>query len=140
MGSDKTEDVLRGTTLEVYRLLLKKGKPQGTREVQRALNLSSPSLAVYHLNKLEDAGLLKRQNGSYVIDKVILEDTVKISRFLFPRYLFYAIFAVAALIVDLTFFMPATVTSGYFFAAAVIAVCAVAFCVETIRSQLKGRI
>lgn len=140
MGSDKTEDVLRGTTLEVYRLLLKKGKPLGTREVQRALNLSSPSLAVYHLSKLEDAGLLKRQNGNYVIDKVILEDTIKISRFLLPRYLFYAIFAIVALIVDLVFFRPVTITSGYFFSAAVILVCAVAFCIETVRSQLKGRI
>jgi repressor of nif and glnA expression len=140
MGSDKTDDVLRGTTLDVYRLLLKKGKPLGTREVQRALNLSSPSLAVYHLNKLEDAGLLKKQAGNYVIDKVILEDTIKINRFLLPRYLFYAIFAVAALIIYLTFFRPATVTSEYFFAAAVIAVCAVAFCVEAVRSQLKGRI
>ncbi len=63
MGSDKAEDVLKGTTLEIYRYLLKKGKPQGTREVQRALNLSSPSLAVYHLAKLEDAGLIKRENG-----------------------------------------------------------------------------
>jgi hypothetical protein len=140
VGSDKTEDVLRGTTLEVYRLLLKKGKPLGTREVQRALNLSSPSLAVYHLAKLEDAGLLKRQNGNYVIDKVILEDTIKISRFLLPRYLFYAIFAIVALIVDLVFFRPVTITIGYFFSAAVILVCAVAFCVETVRSQLKGRI
>ncbi len=140
MGSDKSGDVLRGTTLEVYRYLLKKGKPMGPREVQRALELSSPSLAVYHLSKLEDAGLLKRLNGDYVVDRVILEDAVKISRFLLPRHLFYAIFAVAALIVDLTFFRPVTVTSGYFFAAAVIAVCAIAFCVETARSQLKGRL
>jgi hypothetical protein len=140
MGSDKADDVLRGTTLEVYRYLLKKSRPMGTREVQRALKLSSPSLSVYHLSKLEEVGLLKRVNGNYVVDRVILEDTVKISRFLVPRYLFYAIFSVVALTVDLLFFMPATITSGYFFATATIAVCAAAFCFETARAQLKGRL
>lgn len=140
MGSDRADDILRGTTLEVYRYLLKKGKPVGTREVQRALQLSSPSLAVYHLSKLEDAGLLKRQDGDYVVDRVILEDSVKISRFVVPRYLFYAVFAVGALIVFLIYFRPDTVTSGFFFAAVVIAVCAVAFCFETVRAQLKGKL
>ena len=71
LGSDKTDDVLRGTTLEVYHFILKSGKPIGVREVQRALNLSSPSLAVYHMSKLEEAGLLKRENGDYVINKVV---------------------------------------------------------------------
>ena len=140
MGSDKAEDVLKGTTLEIYRYLLKKGKPQGTREVQRALNSSSPSLAVYHLAKLEDAGLLKRENGDYVVDRVILEDTIKISRYFVPRYLFYAIFAVVGLGVDLAFFRPVVLTSGYFFASVVIAVCAVGFCFETVRAQLRGKL
>jgi hypothetical protein len=140
MGSDRADDILRGTTLEVYRFLLKKGKPAGTREVQRALELSSPSLAVYHLSKLEEAGLLKRQDGDYVVDRVILEDCVKISRFVVPRYLFYAIFAVGALIVYIAYFRPSMITSGFFFAAVVITVCAVAFCFETARAQLKGKL
>ena len=140
MGSDRADDVLQGTTLEVYRFLLKKGKPVGTREVQRALQFSSPSLAVYHLSKLEDAGLLKRQDGDYAIDRVILEDSIKISRFVVPRYLFYAIFAVGALIVYLAYFWPSTETIGVFFAAVVIAVCAVAFCFETVRAQLRGKL
>jgi predicted transcriptional regulator len=59
---DQTKDVLKGTTLEVYRFLLKSNKPVGTRELQRALNLSSSSVATYHLSKLEDAGLLKRES------------------------------------------------------------------------------
>lgn len=140
MDSDRADDILRGKTLEVYRYLLKKGKPVGTREVQRALQFSSPSLAVYHLSKLEDAGLLKRQDGDYVVDRVILEDSVKISRFVVPRYLFYAIFAVGALIVYVAYFRPSSITSGFFFAAVVIAVCAVAFCFETARAQLKGKL
>ncbi len=43
--SNEAGTVLKGTTLEVYRFLLKSGKPVGVRGVQRALNLSSPSLA-----------------------------------------------------------------------------------------------
>ena len=72
MRNDKSDDVLKGTTAEVYRFILTVGKPVGVREVQRALNLSSPSLALYHLSKLEEVGLLKRENGNYVVDKVVL--------------------------------------------------------------------
>lgn len=138
MGSDKTDDVLKGTTLEVYRFLLRSGKPLGTREVQRALDLSSPSLAVYHLTKLEEAGLLKRENGDYVVCKVILEDLVKLHHFLVPRFLFYAIFAVAALAIDLAVFRPSTITSAYFFLTAVVVVCAASFCLETAKSWIKS--
>jgi hypothetical protein len=140
MAPDKSDDALKGTTLEVYRLMLKSGKPVGIREVQRSLNLSSPSLAVYHLSKLEDAGLLKRENGNYVVDKVVLDDAVKISHFLVPRYLFYAIFTIAALVIELTILRPTFMTSGYFFTTAVTAVCVAAFCFETLRTWLKGSV
>jgi hypothetical protein len=139
LGSDKTDDVLRGSTREVYRFLLKSGKPAGTREIQRALNLSSPSLAVYHLTKLEDAGLLKRENGNYVIDRVVLEDCVKINRFLIPRFLFYAIFAVFLAITELILLRPTVITSFYFFATVGTLICAIAFCYETARVWVKGR-
>jgi DNA-binding transcriptional ArsR family regulator len=139
VGSDD-HAVLRGTTLEVYRFLLKNGKPVGVRGVQRALNMSSPSLAVYHLSKLEDAGLLIRANGDYVIARVVLEDVVKISRFLVPRYLFYALFALAALCLELTVFKPPFLTSGYFFATVVILVCTLAFCFETARKWRKEKL
>jgi DNA-binding transcriptional ArsR family regulator len=138
LGSDKTDDVLKGTTLDVYRLLLKSGKPMGIREVQRALNLSSPSLATYHMSKLEEAGLLKRENGYFVIDKVVLDNAVKISHFLVPRYLFYAIFTSTALTVELTLLRPPVITSQYFFATVVTAVCTAAFCFETVRTWVKS--
>lgn len=138
--SGDVDTVLKGTTLEVYRFLLKKGKPVGVRAVQRALNMSSPSLAVYHLSKLEDAGLLTRQNGDYVVNRVVLEDVIKISRFLIPRYLFYALFALSALALELTVFKPSPLTSGYFFATIVILVCAAAFCFESVRTWRKGKL
>ncbi len=135
---DKAEDVLKGTTLEVYRFMLKNGKPLGIREVQRALELSSPSLAVYHINKLEDVGLLKKENGNYVVNRVVLEDTIKISRFLIPRFTFYAIFTTLLLIIETTLLRPTIITSFVFFAILGTIVCAAAFWYETTRIWHRG--
>ncbi len=46
------ETVIKGTTLDVYFYLLRKKSAAGVREIQRNLNLSSPSISSYHLNKL----------------------------------------------------------------------------------------
>ena len=135
---DEPESMLKGTTLEVYRFLLKSNRPVGAREVQRALDLSTPSLAVYHLSKLEDVGLLKREDGGYVIDKVVLQDSIKISRFLIPRFLFYAIFSVLLVITELTVLRPPVITGEYFFATVGTVICALAFCYETAKAWGKG--
>lgn len=138
LTSEEPEDVLRGTTLEVYRLFLKSSRPLGVREIQRTLNLSSPSLAVYHISKLEEAGLLRRENGDYTINKVLLDDTVRIRRFLIPRYLFYSIFAILALIVELTLLRSPVLTRLYFFSTIVTFMCALAFSYETVKTWKKG--
>ena len=140
VAQEEPKEVLKGTTLEVYRFLLKSNKPVGTRELQRALNLSSPSVATYHLSKLEDAGLLKREAGGFTVSKYLLENSVKVNRFLVPRYLFYAIFAVAALIIELTLFMPAALTRQYTFAVAVTGILAFFCTYETIKAQLRGNL
>jgi DNA-binding transcriptional ArsR family regulator len=133
-------DKLKGTTLEVYRFLLKVGKPMGVRAVQRALNLSSPSVAMYHLSKLEDACLVRKEKGDYVIDKVMLENSVRISRFLIPKYLFYSIFAVALLVVELTLLRPGTLTRDYFVFAIGTLVLAFILCYETTKTWIKGNL
>ncbi len=137
MPSDNVDSILRGTTLEVYRFLLKNNKPVGVRAVQRALNLSSPSLALYHLSKLEGVGLLTRQKSDYHVQKVVLEDMVRISRFLIPRFLFYALFTLAAFMMELTVFKPDVWTSGYFFATTVTLACTFGFCFETVKKLKK---
>ena len=138
MASGEPEGVLRGTTLEVYRFLLKSSKPVGAREVQRALNLSSPSLATYHLSKLEETGLLKKESDGFIVNKIILEDTIRIKRFLIPRFLFYSVFAILALVFELTLFRPSVITGQYFFFVTVTLACAVIFCFETARTWAKG--
>jgi len=138
VASGEPEETLRGTTLEVYRFLLKRNEPVGAREVQRALDLSSPSLATYHLLKLEDVGLIRKEDGGFRVNKIVLEDSIRIRRFLIPRFLFYSIFAVLALIFELTLFNPSVITGQYFFFVTVTFVCALIFCVETAKTWMKG--
>jgi len=138
LSADECGQVLKGTTLEVYRFLLKKNKPLGIREIQRALNLSSPSVATYHLTKLEEVGLIKRESGGYVVNKFLLEYSIKISRFLIPRYLFYAVFAVAVLITELTFMKPVLLTREYVFSVVATAIFVLAFSYEALKTWLRG--
>jgi hypothetical protein len=88
---ENAEDVLTGTTLQVYIFLVKRGAEAGPREVQRALGLSSPSLASFHLEKLAKSGLAsKNSQGEYEVEKVYLKHYLRLRRFLVPRYMFYA--------------------------------------------------
>lgn len=94
------EDILynlRGKTLKVYLHLLSSDEPVGVREVQRRLGFSSPSLALHHLEKLLNWGLVEKDNyGRYravkKVDVAILQPFTKIGRFMLPRFTFYATF------------------------------------------------
>ena len=140
MAAEESKEVLRGTTREVYRFLLKSNKPVGTRELQRALNLSSSSVATYHLSKLEDAGLLKREMGGFTVCKYLLENSVKISRFLVPRYFFYTVFAAAVLAIELTLFRPEVLYREYVFSVVATCLFVFFFCYETVKTWRNGNL
>jgi len=127
------KDVLRGLTLKVYRFILKNDKPVGIREVQRALNLSSPTLALYHINKLEEAGLIRKELNGYVVDRVVLENLVRFRRILIPRNLFYMIFLISSLVMLVVFLRPPILTREYVFSLAVISIAAATSVYETVR-------
>jgi hypothetical protein len=116
MKLNDSEDVLRGVTLQVYRYVLRNGKPTGIREVQNSLNLSSPRLAFYHLNKLEEAGLVKKTPEGYMPDRVVMHDSVRLRGTLVPRQFFYALFFATMLVFQLTLFRPDTFSRYYTFA------------------------
>jgi predicted DNA-binding transcriptional regulator len=86
---------LKGNTLRVYVYALKKRKV-GVREVQRALLMSNPSLAQYHLNKLKDLGLVAENNGEYEVSNVVkvdvMRDFLRVGTLIVPRFIFYAVF------------------------------------------------
>jgi hypothetical protein len=90
------EAELKGKTLMVYMYMLKsEDEGVGVREVQRSLDFSSPSVASYHLNKLQDLGLVENRYGDYYLIKEIkigvLKQFVSLGGIMLPRYLFYAV-------------------------------------------------
>ena len=89
---------LEGNTLAVYAYVAHEGRPVGTRDVVRGANLSSPSVAHRHLQKLEDLGLIERNNyGAYVLkEKTGVSGYVWVGRILVPRLLFYSFFFMGA--------------------------------------------
>ena len=65
---------------------------------------------------------------------------MKISRFLVPRYLFYSIFAVAILIIELTWLRPIELSREYFFSTTATTIFVVVFCYETAKVWRKGKL
>ncbi len=96
IDGERIESELRGKTLRVYWYLLEHGGKSGVgvREIQRALGFSGPRLAAYHLEKLERLGLVENRQGDYFLVREfkagVLRHFLRIGRFWFPRYLFYA--------------------------------------------------
>jgi hypothetical protein len=101
MTSSDTQEP-EGTTLNVYSFVVKKGKPVGPREVMRGVNLSSPSVAYWHLQKLENSGLLqKNKAGEYVVkEKTSISGHVWVGRNLVPRLMFYSLFFLGIIIFE----------------------------------------
>ena len=94
MASEEIE----GNTLNVYAYVAKEGRPVGTRDVTRGANLSSPSVAHRHLQKLEALGLLeKNEYGDYMLkEKTSVSGHVWVGRNLVPRLMFYSFFFMGA--------------------------------------------
>jgi len=104
--SDDLSDVLQGTTLSVYSYIAKRGKPVGPRDVMRALNLGSSSVAYRHIQKLEEAKLIaKNEYGEYSLKK---KTRVKgynwIGRRLLPNAMLYFYFFLGLFITELVVF------------------------------------
>jgi hypothetical protein len=94
---------LEGLTLTVYLYVAKKAKPVGPRDVMKGTNLSSPSVAYRHLQKLEDAGYLaKNEYGEYTVKKkAMIKGNVWLGRNLFPKMWIYGLAFLLALVVEL---------------------------------------
>ncbi len=123
-SSSEIESELRGRTLRAYLFILKSGKSVGVRELQRALGLSSASVAYHHLDKLTRLGLIeKNEYGEYVLLKNsnvnVLQAFTQIGRLLVPRFTFYAVFFTTLLLGYLVVFFsrgidPFAVAFGLF--------------------------
>lgn len=81
-------------TLRIYLYMLKV-KVSSSRDVQRALGFSSPSLAQHHLEKLQKYGLVeKNYDGSYHVKSRsvgILKLYVRSGKWVVPRTVFFVV-------------------------------------------------
>ncbi len=96
IDSERVASELRGNTLRVYWYVLNaSGNAVGVREVQRALGFSSPTLALYHLDKLRELGLVAKESGEYRLVKEvkvdILKQFMKVWKVFVPRFALYAV-------------------------------------------------
>jgi len=91
------EPELRGNTLRVYWHMLTHNKSVGVREVQRALNMSSPSVASHHLTKLVSLDLVEQlSDNTYKVKQIVkvgvLQNFIGFRGRFLPRYAFVAMF------------------------------------------------
>ncbi len=105
-GLQRVEAELRGTTLRIYWQVFKSQKSVGVREVQRACGLASPSTALHHLEKLRELGVIQKDEyGQYRLIEQVKVGTLrlflKFGKLVLPRYLFYAVFFSASLMLYL---------------------------------------
>jgi hypothetical protein len=96
IDQEKIDNQLKGNTLKVYMFLIKAPSASvGIREVQRALKFSSPTLAQYHLEKLRELGLIRKESTEYVLAsdvKVgVLRQFYRLGTVLVPRFVLYAV-------------------------------------------------
>ncbi len=107
LDDEKIVSELKGNTLRVYWALLNsRDGVMGVRQLQRQLGFSSPTLAAYHLNKLENLELVVKERGDYRLVREVkvgvLKQFIKLGTFLLPRYIFYATLFTMLLIFLLT--------------------------------------
>ena len=129
------ENVLVGTTLTVYRYLYRVRKPQGIRDVQNGLELSSPSVAQYHVKKLLQAGLIKEEGEGYVVDKNVFENVIRIRRSVIPIQVAYSVFFATMLVALLVLFRSSFGSALFVFAFVAIAVAMILFGYQAFKSR-----
>jgi len=106
--ADSNRKRLSGTTWEIYLYILTSEKPPGVREVWRGLNLSSPSLAQYHINKLQELRLIEpTSDGKYQANEMERMDALRsfviLRGRLVPRLVFYGALLLGILLSYLLF-------------------------------------
>ncbi|MFX1587929.1 MAG: hypothetical protein ACFFC1_07225 [Promethearchaeota archaeon] len=100
------EILLEGKTLQIYWYIFTHTKA-GIREIQKALNISSSGTVSYQISKLQDAGILSKDEveGKYYIKEEvrrgILKFYIRIGNLVIPRISLYLIIYVLGFILYL---------------------------------------
>jgi hypothetical protein len=135
---------LEGITLSVYLHVVKKGKPVGPRDVMKSANLSSPSVAYRHLQKLEDMGYLQKNDyGEYTVkSKAHITGFTWLGKRLVPKMWLYSLVFLGILLVELVIFLihfsVETLEFKVFFSLLTL-ITGLAFAVFTVEGFLQSR-
>jgi hypothetical protein len=135
---------LEGITLNVYLHVVKKGKPVGPRDVMKSANLSSPSVAYRHLQKLEDLGYLQKNDyGEYTIkSKAHIAGFTWLGKRLVPKMWLYSVLFLGILLVEsYIFLVHFSVENNEFkvFFSLLTLITGLAFAVFTVEGFLQNR-
>jgi predicted DNA-binding transcriptional regulator len=100
---DNIASELKGNTLLIYWLMLRQNRPYRAREIQRIVGLSSSSLALHHLTKLIELGLVTTdKEGYYILKRQMRPGLLSLfvgTGYLFiPRFVFYGVLNTALLV------------------------------------------
>jgi hypothetical protein len=106
LGLNNTK--IHGTTWNVYLYIVTSKEPKGVRSIWRGLQLSSPSLAQYHINKLVDLEFItSTPEGKYQMNEEkpveLLNNFLRFRGKLIPRLLIYGTFLFGILVSYLLF-------------------------------------
>ena len=72
MSNTRLASELQGNTLRVYWYLINSSRASvGPRDVQRKMGFSSSNLAVYHLDKLVELGIVEKVSGEYHVTRIV---------------------------------------------------------------------
>ena len=142
-----TIDDLEGNTLSVYAFIVHATKPVGTREVTRGAQLSSTSVAHRHLQKLEEIGLIEKNNyGDYILkEKANINGHVWVGKNLVPRLMFYSFFFMGAFAAEVSIILLSLIIKdlvveiSFFFLTGMTAVAMVMFFVEGLALYRKAK-
>jgi hypothetical protein len=141
--TNAVNEELEGITLTVYAFVVHAKEPVGIRDVTRGAKLSSTSVAYRHLQKLEDLGLVeKNESGDYVLrEKTSINGHVWVGRNLIPRLIFFSLFFIGAFsmesaVIILGFLSNYTIELSFYFLTAFTGLAALLFMFEG-RSLLK---
>jgi hypothetical protein len=104
LRKDSGKRYLSGVIWDVYLYILTSNEPVGVRDIWRGLQLSSPSLAQYHINHLLEMKLISQiEDGRYVAEEKnrveVLRNFVLLRGRLVSRMIFYDAFILGLLFV-----------------------------------------
>jgi len=109
----------------------------GAHEIQKDLNLSSPSLAHYHLRKLVEDGLVREESGGYVVDRLLFENMIRIKGSIIPFQTTFLSLFCSTLAILLFFFRPQVLSAEFIFSVMVNSAAVCIFASE-VRSALRS--